>query len=51
MLIESIGGPIWVWLFFNEIPPMNVFIAGLLIMIAVVIKSLEKAKPAQINYN
>ncbi len=51
MLVESIGGPIWVWLFFNEIPPMNVFIAGLLIMTAVIIKSLEKAKPAQINYN
>jgi len=51
MLTESIGGPLWVWLFFNEIPSTNVFIAGLLIITAIIIKSLEKAKPAQINYN
>ncbi len=45
MLTESIFGPIWGWLFFNEIPPTSVFIAGAMIIAAVVIKSLEKTKP------
>ena len=45
MLTESIFGPIWGWLFFNEIPPTSVFIAGFMIITAVVIKSMEKTKP------
>ncbi len=44
MLTESIFGPIWGWLIFTEIPPLSVFIAGSLILGAVVIKSLEKNK-------
>jgi len=46
MLTESIFGPIWGWLFFNEIPPTSVFIAGGMIITAVIIRSLEKTKPA-----
>ena len=45
MLTESIFGPIWGWLFFNEIPPTSVFIAGAMIITAVIIRSLEKNKP------
>ena len=44
MLTESIFGPIWGWLFFNEIPPTSVFIAGAMIITAVMIKSFEKTK-------
>jgi len=46
MLTESIFAPIWGWLFFNEIPPTSVFIAGGMIITAVIIRSLEKTKPA-----
>jgi len=46
MLTESIFGPIWGWLIFNEIPPTSVFIAGAMIITAVIIKSFEKIKPA-----
>ena len=46
MLTESIFAPIWGWLFFSEMPPTSVFIAGAMIIIAVVIRSLEKIKPA-----
>ena len=45
MLTESIFGPIWGWLFFKEIPPTSVFIAGAMIITAVIIRSLEKTKP------
>jgi len=45
MLTESIFGPIWGWLFFKEIPPTSVFIAGTMIITAVIIRSLEKTKP------
>ena len=45
MLTETIFGPIWGWLFFNEIPPTSVFIAGAMIITAVIIRSLEKNKP------
>ncbi len=48
MLTESIFGPIWGWLIFNEIPPASVFIAGSMIIMAVFIKGFEKTKPATV---
>ena len=45
MLTESIFGPIWGWLIYNEIPPTSVFIAGVMIITAVIIRSFEKTKP------
>ena len=44
MLMETIFAPIWVWLFFNEIPPISVLIGGLIIISAVVMKSLDFKK-------
>ena len=44
MLSETICAPIWVWLFLNEIPPPSVFMGGVVIILAVIIKSLEKNK-------
>ena len=41
MLMESIFAPIWVWLFYNEIPPVSVLIGGIIILSAVVMKSLD----------
>ena len=47
MLTETIFAPIWVWLFINEIPPLSVFIGGLVIISAVIIKSFDKNKLLQ----
>lgn len=47
MLTETICAPIWVWLFLNEIPPLSVFIGGLVIIIAIIIKSFDKNNPVQ----
>ena len=44
MLSETICGPIWVWLFLNEIPPLSVFIGGAVIILAIIIKSFDKKK-------
>jgi len=44
MLMETIFAPIWVWLFFNEIPPVSVLIGGIIILSAVVMKSLDYKK-------
>ena len=44
MLMESIFAPIWVWLFYNEIPPVSVLIGGMIILSAVVMKSLDYKK-------
>jgi len=44
MLTETIFAPIWVWLFINEIPPLSVFIGGLIIICAIIIKSFDKNK-------
>ena len=44
MLTETIFAPIWVWLFYNEIPPTSVLIGGLIIISAVVMKSLDYKK-------
>ena len=44
MLTETIFAPLWVWLFLNEIPPTSVFIGGMIIIFAIIIKSLDKNK-------
>ena len=44
MLIETLFAPIWVWLFLNEIPPSSVFIGGLIIILAIILKSFDKNK-------
>jgi DME family drug/metabolite transporter len=44
MLSETLCAPLWVWLFINEIPPLSVFLGGAIIILAVIIKSLEKKK-------
>ena len=44
MLMETIFAPIWVWLFYSEIPPLSVLIGGLIIISAVVMKSLDYNK-------
>ena len=44
MLMESIFAPIWVWLFYNEIPPISVLVGGMVILSAVVMKSLDYKK-------
>jgi len=42
MLSETLLGPLWVWMFLNEIPPMSVFIGGSIIVAAVIFKTLEQ---------
>ena len=44
MLMESIFAPIRVWLFYNEIPPISVLVGGIIILSAVVMKSLDYKK-------
>ena len=44
MLMESIFAPIWVWLFYNEIPQISVLVGGMIILSAVVMKSLDYKK-------
>jgi drug/metabolite transporter (DMT)-like permease len=42
MLVETLLGPLWVWIFLSEIPPMSVFIGGGIIILAVIFKTLEQ---------
>ena len=42
MLTETLLGPFWVWIFLNEIPPLSVFIGGSIIILAVIIKRLDR---------
>ena len=44
MLTETIFAPLWVWLFLEEIPPFSVFIGGLIIILAIIIKSFDRNK-------
>ena len=46
MLMETLCGPLWVWLFLNEIPPLSVFIGGVVIISAIILKSFDK-KPSK----
>ena len=42
MLTETLFGPIWVFLFLNEIPPISTLIGGFVIILAIIIKSFDK---------
>ena len=42
MLMETLCGPLWVWLFLSEIPPISVFIGGAVIISAIIFKSFDK---------
>tara|TARA_B100000959_G_scaffold164781_1_gene172670 strand:- start:114 stop:974 length:861 start_codon:yes stop_codon:yes gene_type:complete len=44
MLIEAILGPVWAWIFINEIPPMSVLIGGITIIFAILLQSSENKK-------
>ena len=44
MLMETLCGPLWVWLFLNEIPPLSVFIGGVVIISAIILKSFDKKR-------
>ena len=44
MLTETIFAPLWVWLFLEEIPPFSVFIGGMIIIIALIVKSFDRNK-------
>jgi len=38
MLTEAVFGPLWAWLFINEIPPISVMIGGSIIISAILFK-------------
>ena len=42
MLMETLCAPLWVWLFLSEIPPLSVFIGGVVIILAIILKSFDK---------
>ena len=42
MLTETLFAPVWVWLFLNEIPPFSVFVGGVVIIFAIILKSFDK---------
>ncbi len=44
MLTETTFAPFWVWLFLNEVPPLSVFIGGMIIIFAIIVKSLDRNK-------
>jgi len=44
MLTESVFGPLWAWLFINEIPPMSVLIGGGIIIFSILFQSFYGRK-------
>ena len=42
MLMETLCGPLWVWLFLNEMPPISVFLGGAVIISAIILKSFDE---------
>ncbi len=44
MLTEAVFGPIWAWLFINEIPPISVITGGGIIIFAIIFEFLFRKK-------
>ena len=44
MLTESVFGPLWAWLFINEVPPMSVLAGGSIIVFSILLQSFFSRK-------
>jgi drug/metabolite transporter (DMT)-like permease len=44
MLTEAVFGPLWAWLFINEIPPMSVLIGGGIIIFSILFQTFFSKK-------
>jgi len=44
MLTESVFGPLWAWLFINEVPPTSVLIGGGIIIFSILFQSFYGTK-------
>ncbi|WP_072679610.1 DMT family transporter [Arcobacter sp. LA11] len=44
MIIETIMAPIWVWMFLKEIPSLNTFIGGTIILLTLIVNSIYTMK-------
>ena len=44
MLTESIFGPLWAWLFINEVPPISVLVGGSIIVFSILLQSFFSRK-------
>ena len=49
MLTEAVFGPIWAWLFINEIPPISVITGGGIIIFAILFEFLFNKKKNNFN--
>ena len=38
---EALAGPFWAWIFISETPPLGVFIGGVLIFFALLLKTYK----------
>ena len=45
MLVDFILGPIWVWLFLNEVPSNLTLIGGIIVLTAVIARALTGMRP------
>ena len=44
MLTESVFGPLWAWLFINEVPPTSVIFGGVIIICSILLQSIYSKK-------
>ena len=44
MLTEAVFGPLWAWLFINEIPPSSVLLGGGIIIFSILFQTLLSKK-------
>ena len=44
MLTESVFGPLWAWLFINEVPPISVIFGGGIIIFSILLQSIYSKK-------
>ena len=49
MLTEAVFGPLWAWLFINEIPPSSVLIGGGIIIFSILLQSFYSTKKESIS--
>ena len=44
MLTEAVFGPLWAWMFINEIPPLSVIVGGCIIIFAILFEFFFQQK-------
>ena len=50
MLLETVLGPVWVWMVLHEVPPAGTYVGGVLVVGTLIVHSIMGLREARITH-